>query len=352
MLRAGLLLAAQLAAIPPDPAASDPLRLSEEMLVFLDEHVDRNLPQLARLERLVDVVFKENLLHFTYDRHTKTAARTFSERSGNCLSYTSMLIALAREIGLDASFREVEMSPTWDMEGDLVFLSRHVNAAFKIQGVLYVVDLAPEVNRIEIAGRIVPDKRGLAHFFNNLAAEALAGAEVEKSLELCRRAIALDPKAGFAWGNLGVIYARMGDSHRAEDAYLRALRLDKQDLVAMSNLARLYQKVGLEERAEEYSDKVEKFRQKNPYYHFMLGERAYRAGRYEESLQHYRRAIKKKPKEHHFYFAAAKAYAQVGDSDRVRESLEKALEFAPDAKGRRRYAEKLERLVSFPSYNQ
>ena len=48
-----------------------------------------------------------------YDEITRTASETFRARRGNCLSFSNMFVAMARDVGLDVQFQEVEIPPDW-----------------------------------------------------------------------------------------------------------------------------------------------------------------------------------------------------------------------------------------------
>jgi tetratricopeptide (TPR) repeat protein len=344
-----LLLAVSLTIlVPQDSVVSheDPIAISEEMKLFIDEHIDSSLPEYERLVQLVRIVFQENRLGFSYEKTTKTARQTFEDRSGNCLSFTNMLVSMARYLDLEAEFREVEVPPIWSLRGRLIVLSRHINVAVKIGAVSYVVDLFPEINPVQIGGQNVSDERGLAHFFNNRGAEYLANGQPGLAAVNYQAAAEADPEASFVWVNMGVARSHQRRFEESEECYLKALKIDGRDSVAMSNLADLYRKTGDQEKAEKWAKKVERFRKKNPYYHFALGERAYGSGDFEAAVGHYRDALKRNSREHHFHFALAKAYMRLGKLEEVASALEKAKKHAPDEWGKERYDQKLEILAA------
>jgi Flp pilus assembly protein TadD len=348
VLLAGMLLQGALTLQAGDllPADEDPLAISEEMKQFLAERVPASLGPYERLELLVHLIFRDPALRFTYVPKTYSAARTFRERSGNCLSYTNMLVAMARELGLKVQFREVEVPPTWTMHGRIVVMSSHVNVLALIGGRAYVVDLFPELNRVTLGGRVISDARARAHFYSNLGAEELANGNGLLAVDYYRRALAEDDTVEFVWVNLGVALTTIGRFEEAERAYKRALQLTPDDPLAMSNLARLYERLGDSRKAAWYEERALKFRLKNPYYHFRLGEEALRLGQAEAAVAHFRRALDRKFEEHHFHFALAKAYDVLGQTDKVIRELELARRFAPDPSGQERYSRKLDLLLA------
>ena len=104
-LLVGLLLAQAPVGLPALDA--NPLALSPEIQAFLDQKVNTGLADRERLEALVQAVFQDESLRFNYAPETRTAIETFTNRNGNCLSFTTLFIAMARYVGLDARFREV-----------------------------------------------------------------------------------------------------------------------------------------------------------------------------------------------------------------------------------------------------
>lgn len=328
------------------PLDEDPLRVSEEMTQFLETKIGRGGESLDRLQTLVHVVFQENALGFSYEPETRTAAGTFNKRGGNCVSFTFLFIAMARQLGLDARFREVAIVPIWGQVGDLVSISGHVNVAVNIGGQGYAVDLFPQVNRLELGGRVVSDDRALAHFYSNKGVEHLAAGRSQLAIAYFQKAARNDPTMACAWTNMGVALTRAGDLQEAEASHQKALQVEPGDLVAISNLASLYERLGRDRDAERYREKARRLQQKNPYYHFNLGLRCYLSGQYRESIAHYRIALKLKPKEHYFHMALAKAYIRVGEMDKVASCLKQALKNAPDENAKHRYNEKLDWLLA------
>jgi len=331
---------------PAPLADEDPFKLTEEMKQFVAANVVRSGDAFQNLQALVRVVFQDNLLHFTYVPETRTAAETFDQHGGNCLSFTFLFISMARHLGLDARFQEVEIVPIWSKVGNIVSVSGHANAAILIGSKRYAADLFPQVNRVELGGRVVSDARAVAHFYNNKGVSNLSKGRLEAARQYFKRAISSDPTLADAWTNLGVVHTEAGEYEEAEESYRKTLQLDSKNLVAMGNLASLYEHTGRNREAQTYIAKVRKFRDKNPYYHFSLGLQAYESGAYLESVEHYRTALKLKSAEHNFYFAIAKAYAKLGDQEKAAESIKSALKNAPDDSSKVRYSEKLALLAS------
>ncbi len=106
---------------------SEVLALSDEMRKFLREHVNPGGTDVFRLQQLIDAIMGTTHIRLEYDENTRTAAETFRLQLGNCLSFTTMFVTLARGTGLKADFQEVDIPPDWTTRQDVFVLNRHVN---------------------------------------------------------------------------------------------------------------------------------------------------------------------------------------------------------------------------------
>ena len=111
------------------------LALNDEIKHFLDETFENTHGSNQKLDILINAIFAGKGLALTYGNHrTKTVTETFEERNGNCLSFTTMFVAMARYIGLPAAFQEVETQSSWDKKGEVVINNRHMNAVVAVHG--------------------------------------------------------------------------------------------------------------------------------------------------------------------------------------------------------------------------
>lgn len=338
-----LLLALGTAAdAPAIPERSEIVGMTEEMEAFVDARVHPRTPPAERLRQLVGLIFDKDGLDFHYDKsRTKTAAETFRDGTGNCLSFTLLFMALARHSGLDVSFQQVEVPPSWDKHGEIVVSTQHVNAVVDIEGRRFEVDLAASVSRLRLGAQVVSDDRGFANYYSNRAVDFLGRGDSPMALEYVERALETDPTAGFVWANRGVIQSGMGLFEEAEESYLKALKLDRNRLSTLDNLMKLYRKMGKHSKAESYRNKVAKYRKKNPFYHYHLGLIAWDSNDPERAAEHFRNAIKRRSHDDSFHFALAKAYVRMGEWEKARKSLLRAQQYARDSNRSDRYDAKL-----------
>lgn len=324
----------------------DVLALDDEMLGFIDENVDRNHGYYLKMYELIHAIISEGSFGLEYDETTRTAQGTFHARRGNCLSFTNMFVAMAREVGVDATYQEIEIPPSWSDQGDNYQLSRHVNIFIDMHGAgtrevdFNIGDFQSRYDR-----RRISDERALAHFYSNIGAEFLQQDEPTEALRYFRKALATDEDFAPAWSNLGALYSEEGHFEYAEAAYVRALQSNPRELVAISNLSQLYEFTGQKDLADWYDRQSSRHRMRNPYYRYDLAESAYRAEDYETAIDHLRYSVKKQKNEDSFYFLLGLSYLQMGNEPAARKWLEKAAQTAQDDALRNNYNAKMELLL-------
>lgn len=325
----------------------DVLALDQGMLTFLDKHVNREYPSLLKLHDLLHAIMTEGSFGLEYDEITRTAQETFQARLGNCLSFTNMFVAMAREVGIEVAYQDVEIPPDWSLEVDTYVLNRHINVIIDLgRGRTREVDFNIVDFHSSYDRQLISDERALAHYYSNIGAEYLQKNEPLEALRYFRKAIASDHEFAPAWGNLGVLYSQAEYFKYAEAAHVQALKVNPQDLVAMSNLGRLYERLGQIELADWYNKKSNRHRMRNPYYRYHLAHRAFLAKDYETAIGHLKYSVRKNRNEDTFYFLMGLSYLQQGNESAARRWLKKAEQVAEDDGLKRNYHSKLERLLS------
>jgi Flp pilus assembly protein TadD len=331
---------------PPPLADAPVLVLDDPMRAFLARHVQADADGHRKLQQLLAAIIEDEAFDLEYDEITRTAAETFRDRSGNCLSFTNMFVAMARESGLEASYQEVDIPPDWTQEGDSLMLSRHINVYVELGAARdRVVDFNIEDFRSSYDQQRVSDARALAHFYNNVGVRHMQDGRTLEALRHYRKAIAQDAGFAPAWSNLGALYMRNGYSAWAEAAWRHALSINPREFVAMSNMARLLQREGRSEEAAQYLRLITRHRMQNPYYRYHLARQAFLAGDYDTAIGHLRYAVRRKQTEDTFCLLLGLAYLQQGDRESARLWMEKAEAVAADDALKRNYHSKLQLLL-------
>ncbi len=310
----------------------DVLALSPAMEKFLEHYILQYSSSQTKLELLTSAVTSSGVLGFVYDvTRTLSASEAFEKRTGNCIGFANMMVALARRAGLDAHYQEVFRRPEWaDYEDDTVLLVKHINVVVKTPRNTWVVDVSGIKIHQTTRRRIIDDSYAKALYLNNIAVESLLVNDLPTAYAYMRSAIDADPKATDPWVNLGVIYGRNNQLDDAIIAFNRALQIDAYEHSAMSNLYEVYVEQENFESAAELASKVERYRRNNPYYLLKLSDEALVQEHFKESISLLQSAINKKDDDHKLHFALAKTQYLSGELAAAESSLLRARELAPE----------------------
>jgi len=184
--------------------------------------------------------------------------------------------------------------------------------------------------------RKVDDDYVLALFYTNVGAEALLRNDYAVSAARFRAAADIHPEMSALWVNLGVLYARHGLLEQAESAYLYALEVDASAESALANLAVAYRDLGEPELAAEYRERVQTYRERNPYYHFALATQAYEEGRLPDALVALRKALRLKHDESDFHSLRGQVQEDMGRTSDAMQSFGRASEYLEAEKAQTR----------------
>lgn len=296
--------------------------LTPDAKLFVNKAIHSSDDPKIQIKRLVKAIFDHSDLNMIYDSSANTVAGdTFTNGSANCLSLSIMTYALARHAGFGVTFREIDIPEYWTRREGFSLINGHINLhvydyghnSIYFENRSTLVDFDPFSPKKYFPAFNVEKQRVIAMFYNNKGADALVNGRYNESYAYFRAAILADKGFQDAWANMGILYRMTGHYDWAENTYEQALTIDEDNLTIWENLAVLHRFMGRFEKADDIAKTVESKRQRNPYYHFMLGELDFEAKQYELAVSHFRKAIKLDGGQHQFYFGMAKVRAAMGD---------------------------------------
>lgn len=307
-------------------APADVMALPSELRARLHDAVlDDDPPRMARFERLIDFMFDPRGLGMTYrENATHSVRKSYLTREANCVGFTLLFLALAREAGLDASAQGVRRTLSWRQGGRTLYLNRHVNALVRIGTREYVVDFAIEPVIAHHRPTPISDRSLLAHYYNNLAMQDLEEGRMASAQRLIAITLSLDATSAANWSNAGVVHLRDNDAAGAERAYAKALALDPRDTGALFNMASLARRNGDSAREAELRRRLARVQKQDPLHHFLLAMAFEHDGNYPQAIDFYRNAIRLHGGEHRFHAALARAYRLSGNQTRAAAALKHA----------------------------
>ncbi|MFS8063971.1 MAG: tetratricopeptide repeat protein [Luteimonas sp.] len=328
------LLAVALALSTPVPAAvvaADPIPRSEVMAMppglraqVHEIVIGSDAAPTQRFQRLMNFVVDSHGLGVTYEEDaTYTVAEAYANRKANCLTFTLLVLALAKEAGLEAYPQEVGETLSWREVDGTIYRDNHINAGVRVGGHRYTIDPAADLVFLPRSPVKVSHERLLSHYYNNVAVDRLQQGRIDAALQNMAVALDLDPSYATLWSNAGVMQLHNGNAAAAERAYLKALALDPVDASALFNMVQLLHRLK-DPRERGYRQRLARVEQKDPLQQFLRALDCERAGDYPGAIVNMRRAIQLKPDEHRFYAALARIYERAGDITRARSALASA----------------------------
>lgn len=339
-------LVAATAIVPPPapPAADQIMRVPPALHALVQQRVDVHAPREQRLQQLVRLTFDADGLDLQYDaKATHSIAETYATRRVNCLSFTLLFVALARDVGLDAQVEEVGRVLSWYQDGDALYNAGHVNVGVRIDGRHASIDLDRSVLMDRRGPQPISDRRALAHYYNNRGAELMADGALPAAQQHLQMALQMDRDFAAAWNNLGVLTLRQGDPQAAAQDYATALAVDPNHMSALSNAAILYRRLGDGRREAAMLARLQRVQLTDPFQQYLLGNEAERRQDYAAAIGYYRHALRLYDGADLLYFALARAYLLNGDTRRANTALQQALAHA-DKTAQPRYQAKLDAL--------
>jgi len=317
--------------VPLEVPAVNLHAVSAAMEEFLDLYVPLSMSRDSQASNLVSSVTLRNVFPFKYDPSlTQSSEQTFATHTGNCLAFSSMLVAMARHRGLSAWYQEVEIPPQWSSVNNTLLVSKHINVVVEGKTGQWVVDVSGERAAVTSKVKRISDAEALAQYYNNLGADALLTGQLATAYSYITKALQTQPRLAWLWSNLAVVYTHNGQRDDAAATYLAALELNPNNAVAANNLYLIYESEGKHEAAQKLLYQVERHRRNNPYYLYHLSELAYNEGRYQESREMLQQAIEINWNEYRFHYEMARLLATEGNLVEAQASLDRALELAPE----------------------
>jgi tetratricopeptide (TPR) repeat protein len=314
----------------PSIADASLLGMGPEMHAFAAQHVQHSEAGRSRAWSLAHASLDPYVMAFDYEPHlTLTADEAFREGRGNCLSFSALFVAMARDVGLNAWFQEVVVPPKWNAVNETLLVSKHVNAVVVERGRNWVIDVSGRQRQPAEISRRISDSEATAQYYNNHGAEALVVEDLPLAYAYFGKAIEANATLPYVWSNLGVVLGRNGQLEDAAYAYESALHYDPDHSVSLNNLQWIYTDLGRFEQAAKIEARVERNRRRNPYYLHYLAEVANEEQRWADAVELLERAIRIDDNEYRFFATLAQSQYRLGQPESAYASLARARELAP-----------------------
>lgn len=308
----------------------DLLAMNEEMEAFVERYTGSVRSQHERLIQLHRAIKGAGVLNMQYDPHAeRTAMEAFDDGTVNCLSYAHLMVAMAREAGLNAKYQWVDVRPNWSRLGERVAVRLHVNVVIKTRGnEQYMADIDPLQPRDITGTHVISDEDAAALYHSNIAMAALAEERLDSAWAHAVKALQLSPRMPHLWVNLGAVYRIAGQHEAAERNYFHALQLDPRDRSAMNNLMVLYELQDRDAERDHWQQKIAAYQASNPYFHAWKGDLAGESGEWGAAMEHYQRAVSLDPEDSVLLYSLGMIHFQLEEFDEASRLIALAIEHA------------------------
>jgi Flp pilus assembly protein TadD len=303
-----------------------PFHITEEMVTWAEEKLQGHNSQMpeVRLEILQRSFFDRGEFHFDYDVvKTLTAQEAFEERQGNCMSFTSLFIALSRSQKLPTYLMSVKRQPEVVRDGGLVVVNRHVVAGFKTPNKVYIFDFYIRNTSPHISQRVLDDIDASAIYHTNIGGAAIRAGDSKEAVRNLEIAVVLSPRWAPAWVNLGVARARVDDIEGSFAAFQRALEVEPNNSSALVNLSNMYRSRGRDEEAEN-AIRAAAESTRNPFTLIAMADVEMTQGNFDEARQYLRRARWWYGKEPEVHDALSRLARMEGDDEKANKHARRA----------------------------
>lgn len=329
--------------------------IDEGMIAFVRDNITNGGSDKEKLTQLAHAIFDRAKLSLSYRAGANTTAmETFYDRTANCLSLTILTYSMTEYLKMHSVFQNVKIPEYWTRRGGKTLINQHVNLKVHPRNeprVLLpqkpiIIDFDPQQGARKLAADAISKSEVVSFFYANKAADYMVENKPSKAYAYLRAAIEHNPINSGAWLNLGVLSSQNRFYKEAESYYAMAIKLRPSFTSAYENLAILYARQGDTEKADGILDNLHQKRLKNPYYHVVKGDIAMEKENFKDAIKHYKKAIGLNQAPHEFHFSIAKAYYRLGDMENTQRYLEKAKRRAGDEMQSDRYASKISTILA------
>jgi Flp pilus assembly protein TadD len=337
------------------PQVDDIFYLTDEskqhFLSFYNAPENQAVAGHKRLAQYLDVF----LSGFTYRGDTYNADLASTEQAGNCLSLAILTKAYASLVGLKVEYRKVNSAPVYSRENGIMSISSHVQThvhgpsqtnknKFNFSFSKVIIDYFPSPRGVK--GGVVSDDDFVSMYYQNLAAKALIGKDLDLAYSLLAAAIQLSPNNIETLNTLAVLHKRFGKYEQAESIYKYILEHTKGSVSVLSNYVILLQESNRNEEVALYEDMYLEIEDDNPFNWHDLANQAYGRENYRKALYLFKKSADMAPYLHENFFGQAKTYFQLGNKSKANKALQRASELAYTKSDEKLYSAKLHTLQS------
>lgn len=308
----------------------DPFKVDPEIKAKVEGVVGLRGDAFERMHRLRDFLSSPNELGFRYRPATYSANEAFRERGGDCMAYTLLFVALARDLGLPVHVVHVTEVKNYYERGGSFFVSSHVAVGFLSGARATVIDLSKEVKQYELAMyESIDDSAATALFYNNVAVDHMMQGDLKGAEEMLSFLHRHEPGIVELTNNYGVLLNR-------EHRYAESLALLNAGLARTPSYEPFYtnaihaaRQAGLPSVVADLEARGQRIAETDPFFLFARGVTAFEHDEFPVAVRELERAADAKPDSAVILGWLTRAYLAGGDRENGRRAFDRARRLAP-----------------------
>jgi tetratricopeptide (TPR) repeat protein len=280
-----------------DLAGKHPFELDVPAQEEVRRKVGMHGSQQDRLRRAVSYLTDPSGLYFHYvPQRTLTASDAFREPRGDCMTFASLLYAMARALKVDISFVYARRSLLYTEEAGTFVASAHIALAHGSGADRLVADLASWMaGWQDVHYEPVDEQMAAALFYNNLAVKELHEGRPEQARTMLELLVAQVPQVPELHANLGALLLREGSTALARQRLEEARKRFPEHPTLWMHALRAARMEGDTEQAERLLASAEQVAARHPSFHLLRAEEAWREQDPARADSHLKQALARVP---------------------------------------------------------
>ena len=329
----------------------EPLRLSPETRNLLRQKVGYAGTEKSRLLKVVRYIHDADGLSFQYQtQSTFTAEAALHAKRGDCMSYSNLLVAMARTLDVPVRFVRITQLPVSWEAGGRFFESSHMAVALGREAAwdqAVVVDFG---NTHTSPWRFslyddMSDEEAFVLYQNNVAVQRMLSGDLVTAERILRFFHERAPATPEVANNLSLVLLQTGRDREALDLLEASVEQFPRFRPLFANAVQAARKMGDEPLAKTLEARGRELLEDEPAWNFNEGMRSYHARSYSSAALRFEKALSADPDNLRLLAWSARAHLAAGNLRRGLEQVER-LRSAPPSENRTQLLEDLRR--AFP----
>lgn len=314
--------------------ADDVFRLGPDLESKIRSARLRDANIQTRVNFLLELIYSNENRPFVYEGyHSTIASETWAKNRGDCLSLSILAYALGKRLELPIAIQEVPMPVQFDRHGNTEYLQAHVNSiilnpqltlsagTFAGDRGYMLIDFDPS-QFTQRRGVPLSESEIMAHFYNNLAVEAMIKKDNRLAYAYFKAAATIMPSHATTYSNLSAFYARLGYKDKAIKVLEYAMHFADDNPIVLRGVQKLYRETNRLEAAAGLEKRLIALQDSNPYYWIGKGLSSLQSKEYGQAINYLERAQKLTSGFEEVHQALAEAYWKTGATIQAKQQIQ------------------------------